>query len=47
VGGPFRGGLEDIFDLQDNVTASVVGAISPKLEQAEIERAKHKPTENR
>ena len=40
-------GLEDIFDLQDNVTASVVGAISPKLEQAEIERAKHKPTENR
>ncbi len=43
----FEGGLEDIFDLQDNVTASVVGAISPKLEQAEIERAKHKPTENR
>ena len=43
----FEGGLEDIFDLQDNVTASVVGAISPKLEQAEIERAKQKPTENR
>jgi TolB-like protein len=42
----FEGGLEDIFDLQDNVTVSVVGAISPKLEQAEIERAKHKPTEN-
>jgi TolB-like protein len=40
------GGLEDIFDLQDNVTASVVGAIAPKVEQAEIERAKHKPTEN-
>jgi TolB-like protein len=42
----FEGGLEDIFDLQDNVTVSVVSAISPKLEQAEIERAKHKPTEN-
>jgi TolB-like protein/Tfp pilus assembly protein PilF len=42
----FDGGLEDIFDLQDNVTASVVGAIFPKLEQAEIERAKHKPTSN-
>jgi TolB-like protein len=42
----FEGGLEDIFDLQDNVTASVVGAIAPKLEQAEIERAKRKPTES-
>ena len=42
----FDGALEDIFDLQDQVTASVVGAISPKLEQAEIERARRKPTEN-
>lgn len=41
----FDGGLEDIFDLQDQVTASGVGAIAPKLEQAEIERAKRKPTE--
>jgi TolB-like protein/Tfp pilus assembly protein PilF len=40
------GALEDIFDLQDQVTASVIGAIAPKLEQAEIERAKRKPTEN-
>ena len=42
----FEGGLEDIFELQDQITASVVGAIGSKLEQAEIERAKHKPTEN-
>ncbi len=42
----FDGGLEDVFDLQDRVTASVVGAIAPKLEQAEIERAKRKPTES-
>jgi TolB-like protein len=42
----FEGDLADIFDLQDQVTASVVGAIAPKLEQAEIERAKHKPTES-
>jgi TolB-like protein/tetratricopeptide (TPR) repeat protein len=42
----FDGTPEDIFDLQDHVTASVVGAISPKVEQAEIERAKRKPTEN-
>jgi TolB-like protein len=42
----FDGSLEHIFDLQDQVTASVVGAISPKLEQAEIERSSHKPTES-
>lgn len=42
----FEGGLEDIFDLQDQVTARVVGEIAPKLEQAEIERAKRKPTES-
>jgi TolB-like protein/tetratricopeptide (TPR) repeat protein len=40
----FDGALEDVFDLQDRVTASVVGAIAPKLEFAEIERAKRKPT---
>jgi adenylate cyclase len=28
--------LENIFDLQDQVTASGVGAMTPKLEQAEI-----------
>jgi TolB-like protein/Tfp pilus assembly protein PilF len=42
----FEGTNEDIFDLQDQVTASVVGAIAPKLERAEIERAKRKPTAN-
>jgi len=42
----FEGELEDIFGLQDRVTASVVGAIAPKLEQLEIERAKRVPTEN-
>jgi hypothetical protein len=42
----FDGAPEDIFDLQDQVTASVVGAIAPKLEQAEIERARRKPTES-
>jgi len=42
----FDGDFESIFDLQDRVTASVVGAIAPKLEQAEIERAKRKPTDN-
>jgi TolB-like protein/class 3 adenylate cyclase len=40
------GSLEDIFDLQDQVTARVVGAIAPKLDNAEIERASRKPIEN-
>ena len=38
------GGLDDIFGLQDQVTESVVGAIAPMVEKAEIERAKRKPT---
>ena len=36
--------LEDIFDLQDQVTSSVIGAIAPQLQRAEIERAQRKPT---
>ena len=42
----FDGGLGDIFDLQDQVTESVVGAIAPVMEKAEIERARHRPTES-
>jgi TolB-like protein/Tfp pilus assembly protein PilF len=42
----FDGDLEDIFDLQDQVTARVVGAIAPKLDEAEIERIRSKPTES-
>src|SRR4029450_5781976 len=40
----FDGGIGDIFDLQDQVTENVVGAIAPAVEKAEIERAKRKPT---
>jgi TolB-like protein len=42
----FDGILEDIFNLQDRVTASVVAAIAPKVQQAEVERSTRKPTEN-
>ena len=42
----FDGDVGDIFDLQDHVTESVVGAIAPAVEKAEIERAKRKPTES-
>jgi TolB-like protein/tetratricopeptide (TPR) repeat protein len=40
----FEGTLDDIFELQDQISASVVGAIAPQVELAEIERAKRKPT---
>src|SRR5262249_26061191 len=42
----FEGRLDDIFARPDQMTESVVGAISPTLERAEIERAKQKPTEH-
>lgn len=42
----FDGTPEDIFDLQDQVTGRVVGAIMPKLEQLEFNRTKSKPTES-
>ena len=42
----YTGDLNDIFDLQDQVTAGVVAAIEPSVRQAEIERAKRKRTEN-
>jgi TolB-like protein len=42
----FDGALENIFDLQDQVTSSVVGAIAPMLQREEIRRARRKPTEN-
>jgi TolB-like protein/class 3 adenylate cyclase/tetratricopeptide (TPR) repeat protein len=42
----FDGELDDIFDLQDKITESVVGAIAPKLQQSEFERANRKPTAN-
>ncbi len=40
----FDGSLEDVFDLQDKVTATVVGAIEPAMRSAEIQRARRKPT---
>ena len=42
----FEGTLDDIFALQDEMTTSIVGAIAPHLQRAEIERARQKPTES-
>ena len=42
----FEGDLSDVFALQDQVATSVVGAITPTLERAEIGRAVLKPTDS-
>jgi adenylate cyclase len=42
----FDGDLADIFELQDRITESVVGAIEPSVRRAEIARARAKPTGN-
>ena len=42
----YDGGLDDIFDLQDKIAASVVGAIEPQIHRAEVERIRHKRPES-
>ena len=39
----FEGQLQDTFDLQDKVAVSVVGAIAPRLIDAEVDRVKRTP----
>ncbi|MBT3551216.1 MAG: hypothetical protein HOF70_15535 [Rhodospirillaceae bacterium] len=38
--------LEDVFDLQDEITQTLVSTIEPELKAAEKIRARRKPTEN-
>jgi len=38
--------LEDIFELQDDITRMVVGAIEPELNRQEQSRARRKPSED-
>jgi TolB-like protein/class 3 adenylate cyclase len=40
----FDGSLEDVFDLQEEVAASVAGVIEPELQIAEAARAAGRPT---
>jgi TolB-like protein len=42
----FDGDLKGIFDLQDDVATKVVGAVAPRMEEAEVARARRKPTES-
>ena len=42
----FDGTVQDIFDVQDRITESVVGVIEPQIRRAEIERSRRKRPEN-
>jgi adenylate cyclase len=41
----FDGDMNDIFDLQDRITESVVGAVEPNIRLEEIRQAHNKPTD--
>lgn len=38
----FDGELSDVFDLQDRITSSVIGAIQPSIRSAEVARSRRK-----
>ena len=42
----YDGVLEDVFDLQDRITSSIVATVTPRMMAAEIARAQAKPTDN-
>jgi adenylate cyclase len=42
----YEGAITDVFDLQDRITESVVGAIQPSVRSAEIERSRRKRPES-
>ncbi len=42
----FEGTLDDVFELQDRITAGVIGAIEPSVRKAEIERIGRKRPED-
>jgi TolB-like protein len=42
----YDGAMEDVFDLQDKITSSIVATIGSKVLRAEITRAQTKPTDN-
>jgi len=42
----FDGSLEDVFDLQDQITDRVVGIVEPSLRRSEVERSRRKHPEN-
>src|SRR5579863_2674750 len=42
----YDGALEDVFDLQDQITDRVIGVVEPSLRQSEIDRSRRKRPES-
>ena len=42
----FDGGLQDVFELQDQITERVVGIVEPSLRKSEVERSRRKRPES-
>jgi TolB-like protein len=42
----FDGALEDVFDLQDQITDRVVGIVEPSIQKSEVERSRRKRPES-
>ena len=38
------GGMDDVFDLQNQITDRVIGIVEPSLQRSEIERSRRKPS---
>ena len=45
-GSRFEGELSDIFDLQDEISSSIAGAVEPEIAVAEVDRARRAVPEN-
>ena len=41
----YEGRLEDVFDLQDQITEKVVSVVEPRVRQSEIEHSRRKHPE--
>ena len=42
----YDGAVEDVFDLQDQITDQVVGIIEPSQQRSQVERSRRKRPEN-
>ncbi len=42
----FDGSLDDVFNLQDQITEQIVVAVEPEIQARERERARRKPPES-
>ena len=42
----FDGSIEDVFDLQDQITDKVVAIVEPNVQRTEIERSRRKRPES-